>query len=184
MTTIQGNLAAMAKDVESAQERSDKLGRKAGKASAQKVDAAASHLQSASQQWDSQAPFVFETLQSLDETRLNHLRDVLTQYETHEADQVERNRKTIEETLGALLELDTAAEIRNWSQASVAGKPITERKTRQLSNAGSGSAANSHMPPPATPRSSHTDNQSQHSTRQEKEKDPGGKLLFSSTRLI
>src|SRR6266542_2643080 len=94
MTTIQGNLAAMAKEVEDAQHNSEKLSRKGGKASTQKVEAATSKLQSANQQWDSQAPFIFETLQALDERRLNHLRDVLTQYETHASDQVERNRAT------------------------------------------------------------------------------------------
>lgn len=174
MTTTQGNLAAMAKELEAAQERSDKLSKKGGKANTQKVEVASSQLQSANQQWDSQAPFIFETLQALDERRLNHLRDVLTQYETHEADRIERNRKIIEDTLSSLLEIDTAAEIKNWSQASVAGKPLTANRARQLSSAGSASAASSNMRPPPTSRSSHTDNQSQHSAMQEKES--GGKL--------
>jgi hypothetical protein len=40
MTTIQGNLASMARDLEDAQDKSDKLSKKGGKASALKVDAA------------------------------------------------------------------------------------------------------------------------------------------------
>jgi hypothetical protein len=170
MPTIQGNLAAIAKELEDAQKKSDKLAEKGGKANTHKVDNASSRLQTANQQWDSQAPFIFETLQALDEKRLNHLRDVLTQYETHEADQIERNRKTIEETLRSLLEIDTSQEIRNWSEASVAGKPITERKARQLSTAGSSITAATNVPPPQTPRSTHTthtDNHSEHSGRQE-----------------
>lgn len=172
MTTIQGNLAAMARELEDAQDKSSKLSKKGGKASAQKVESAASRLQSANQQWDSQAPFVFETLQALDESRLNHLRDFLTQYETHEADHIERNRVTVERTLSSLLEMDTSQEIKNWSQANVAGKPITERRPRQPSNAGSGSAGGSFgagsaaVAPPQTPRS-YTDNTSETSGRQE-----------------
>ena len=163
MPTIQGNLQSMAKDLEEAQDKSDKLTKKGGKASTQKVESATAKLQSANQQWDSQAPFIFETLQALDETRLNHLRDVLTQYETHEADQIERNRSIIEQTLRALLEIDTAQEIRNWSQATVSGKPVVERRTRQSSNAGSGSGSAT-LPPPPTPRS---DSMSEHSNKHE-----------------
>lgn len=183
MTTIQGNLAAMAKELEEAQDKSDKLTRKGGKASTQKVESAASKLQSANQQWESQSPFIFETLQALDETRLNHLRDVLTQYETHEADQIERNRITVEQTLSSLLEIDTSQEIKNWSQAAVAGRSMTERSARQLSNAGSSVAGgsfggtNAAPPPPQTPRSTHTDNESEHSGKHEEK---SGKLMIIS----
>lgn len=170
MTTIQGNLSSMARDLDEAQEKSDKLNKKGGKASALKVDAASSKLNSATSIWDSQAPFIYETLQALDERRLNHLRDVLTQYETHEADVIEQNRKTIEHTLSSLLEIDTSQEIKNWSQASIAGKPLNERRVRQPSTAGSGSGGTASLAPPQTPRSN-TDNQSEHSGINEK----GGK---------
>jgi enolase len=105
MTTIQGNLGAMQKKLEEAQQASDKLLKKGGKASSVKVDSANLKLDTASQEWDSQTPYVFEKLQAVDETRLNHLRDVLTQFQTHEADQVERNRITAENTLNSLLEI-------------------------------------------------------------------------------
>jgi hypothetical protein len=173
MTTIQGNLASMAKDLDDAQDKSDRLNKKGGKASALKVDAASSKLNSATSVWDSQAPFIYETLQALDERRLNHLRDVLTQYETHEADVIEQNRKTIEQTLSSLLEIDTSQEIKNWSQAGIAGKPLNERRPRQLSTAGSGSGGTASLAPPQTPRSN-TDNQSQHSAVNEK----GGKTTI------
>ncbi|TVY54391.1 Cytoskeletal protein syp1 [Lachnellula cervina] len=179
MSTVQGNLSTMAKELQDAQEKADKLSKRGGKASAQKVGQASSKLQTAESQWDSQAPFIFESLQALDERRLNHLRDVLTQFETHQADQVERNRITVEQTLSSLLEIDTAQEIRNWSSQTVAGKPITERKARQLSTSGStgvpATPSISSMPPPPTPRSTHTthtnhtDDRSEHSTRPHKE---------------
>ncbi|KAH8804700.1 Muniscin C-terminal mu homology domain-containing protein [Xylogone sp. PMI_703] len=164
MATIQGNLVSMAKDLEDAQEKSDKLSKKGGKASAQKVDNAASRLQSANQQWASQAPFIFETLQALDETRLNHLRDVLTQYETNEADQIERSRVTVEQTLGILLEIDTAQEINNWA-STVSGKPKVERSGTQYTHNSSGSASTNLQvpPPPPIPRSRTGDSASQHS---------------------
>lgn len=167
MPTIQGNLSNMAKELEDAQSKSDRLSSKGGKANAQKVEQATTRLQTATQQWEAQAPFIMENLQALDELRLNHLRDVLTQYETHEADLVERNRKTVEETLTSLLEIDTSREIRNWAAASVQGLPITERRARQLSSVGTEHTGNASLAaPPQTPRSTHTthtDNQSEHS---------------------
>lgn len=170
ISTIQGNLAAMAKELDEAQERSDKLSRKAGKASSAKVEKAAAQLQSAEQQWNSQAPFVYETLQALDETRLNHLRDVLTQYTTHQTDLMQRNTAAVEQTLNSLLEVNTSQEIKNWSHAVVAGKPITERRARQMSSTDSAvpSTPTPSLPPPPTSSSNHGDNQSQHSSRPEK----------------
>lgn len=170
MTTIQGNLAAMARELEDAQDRSDKLSKKGGKASAQKVDVAQSRLQTATNSWDAQSPFIFETLQTLDERRVNHLRDVLTQYQTLEMDNINRNQRSVESTLGLLLEIETAQEIQNWSQAAgTGGKPMIERRTttRQSSIAGSTSAGNASMPAPPTPASTHTDDQSEHSEKRE-----------------
>ena len=109
MSTIQGNLAAVAKEVDGAHRKASKVS--GGKSSANKVANATSDVESANQQWESQAPYVFEQLQSLDETRINHLRDVLTQLETHEVDLVERNRITAESCLNALLNVETSEEI-------------------------------------------------------------------------
>ena len=109
ITTIQGNLAAVAKDLDGAQKKAQKLA--GSKANANKVANATSDVDVANQAWDSQAPYVFEQLQALDESRVNHLRDVLTQFETHEVDLVERNRITAESCLNALLNVNTADEI-------------------------------------------------------------------------
>jgi hypothetical protein len=52
--------------------KSDALNEKAGKArSVAKIDQAASRLEAATDQWETQAPFIFETVQALDETRLD-----------------------------------------------------------------------------------------------------------------
>lgn len=131
--TISANLQTMAKELDDATEKSDKLSRKGGKANAQKVDQATARLESASQQWESQAPFIFETLQALDEQRVNHLRDVLTQFETHAVDQATRSQAAAEEVLNVMLEVDTAREIQNFVQRTTSGKPKIERRstTRQ-----------------------------------------------------
>ena len=121
MTTIQGNLAAVAKDVDGAHKRAAKLS--GGKSSANKVANATSDVQAANQQWESQAPYVFEQLQALDESRINHLRDVLTQLETHEVDLVERNRITAESCLNALLNVDASDEISTFVARISGGEP-------------------------------------------------------------
>lgn len=168
--TIQGNLSSMAKELEDAQSKCDKLSQKGGKASAQKVDAAAARLQTASSQWNSQAPFILETLQSVDESRLNQLRDVLTQYETHEMDNLIRCQQISESALHVLVEVDTSIEIVQWAQAVVAGRPVLDRRSaaRQSSSIAEGSpGGNAHSQPPAAPASAHADNQSEHSGKQE-----------------
>lgn len=133
--TISSNLHTMAKELDDATDKAERLTRKGGKANSQKVDMATARLESASQQWESQAPFIFETLQAVDEQRINHLRDVLTQLETHEVDQATRTQATAEEVLNTILEVNTAQEIQNYAQRTTAGKPKVERKpiTRQSS---------------------------------------------------
>jgi hypothetical protein len=164
--TIQGNLQHMAKEFDSAQEHSDKLARKGGKANANKVDQATQKLQAAQSEWDTQAPFIFEKLQSIDESRLNHMRDTLTQLLTLEADQVERNRVTAEETLNALLEVDTTVEIYNFAAQSTRGKPKIERRALGRSSSSQVGAASAQPPPTLQSREteeSARDSASQHS---------------------
>ena len=115
MSTIQGNLASMARDIGNAQKKSERLQDKGNKAATGNVANASRDLDNAQSQWDSQAPYVFETLQSVDETRLNHLRDVLTQFQTHEVDLVERNRVAVEQCLNVLLQVETADEIKTFA---------------------------------------------------------------------
>ena len=123
MSTISGNLATMAKEIDTCKKKAEKLRDKGAKAPATKVASAVSEVENATVQWESQAPYVFEKLQAVDESRLNHLRDVLTQCQTHEVDQVERNRVTAEETLNTLLNVDTADEVGAFARRTRADKP-------------------------------------------------------------
>ncbi|KAI9745804.1 MAG: hypothetical protein M1818_000485 [Claussenomyces sp. TS43310] len=181
MSTIQGNLGSMAKELEDAQERSEKLSKKGGKASSTKVDSAAQKLEVAISQWESQAPFVFEKLQAVDESRLNHLRDVLTQFQTHEADQVERGRVSAESTLNLLLEVDTAQEIQNFARATTQGKPKLEKPAirRPSANVGSSVGSGSLTPPPP-PTTGGEDDASLRSGRNEASSEPKGLKRFGT----
>ncbi|KAK4640701.1 SYP1 family protein [Podospora bellae-mahoneyi] len=146
---IGANLQTMARELDDAAEKSEKLSKKGGKANAQKVDQAASRLEAANQQWESQAPFIFETLQALDEQRINHLRDVLTQFETHEVDQATRTQAAAEEVLNMMLEINTAKEIENFASKVTAGKPKIERRSTNTR------ASNVTTPTAAAPPSVH-----------------------------
>ncbi|KAI3316613.1 Muniscin C-terminal mu homology domain-containing protein [Xylariaceae sp. AK1471] len=144
MQTIQGNLQKVARELEEAQEKSDRLTRKGGKASTQKVDMAASRLESATNQWTSQAPFVFESLQAADESRMNQLRDCLTQYGTFEGEQAQRRQVDAENVLNSLLDYNTASEIQHFASKVTTGRPKLEKRTpttRQSSSTGAPSAS-------------------------------------------
>lgn len=140
MPGIQNNLAGLAKNVETAQKKVDKARAKGAKG-ADKLASEIANAEEVHQQWDSRAPFVFEQLQSADETRLNHLRDVLTQLETHEVDQVERARQAAESCLNVLLNVETADEIKTFA-AKMAGTrvPTTAFSRRQTERAETPSA--------------------------------------------
>jgi F-BAR domain only protein len=148
MTTIQGNLTAIAKDFESAQKKAEKLRDKSGRPD--RVANASSSVDDASQQWESQAPYVFEQLQSLDETRVNFLRDVLTQFQTHEVDQVERNRTSAESCLNALLNIETADEIKTFA-AKISGGIGSTLRRRSSAATGARPQSASLVAPPTPP---------------------------------
>jgi hypothetical protein len=152
MATIQGNLAAVAKDFDSAQKKAEKLREKSGRPD--KVANASSNVDDASQQWETQAPYVFEQLQSLDETRVNFLRDALTQFQTHEVDLVERNRTNAESCLNALLTLETADEIKSFAAKISGGRESSLGPRRRRSSAATGARPHSaSLAPPPTPPS-------------------------------
>lgn len=130
MSTVQGNLGALAKDVDRAQQKTDKLRGKGERSDGSKIANANSDLDTAQAQWDSLAPQVFGSLQSLDETRLNHLRDALTQYQTHEMDQLERSRISGEQCLNVLLNVETADEIKTFAIKAVQARPTLARAQR------------------------------------------------------
>ncbi|ODH29085.1 hypothetical protein ACO22_03808 [Paracoccidioides brasiliensis] len=140
MSTMQHDLANLAKELESVTRKADKLKDKGPKAAA-KTSSAVSAAQDVAQQWESRAPFVFEQLQAVDEHRLNHLRDVLTQYETHEVDRIERDRESAESCLNALLNVQTDEEIRAFTTKAIGGRAPVSRRTNPPSAAS----------PPASP---------------------------------
>ena len=152
ISTIQGNLSSLARDVEAAQRKASKLS--GGKTSAAKVANATSDVDAANQQWDSQAPYVFEQLQALDESRINHLRDALTQLETHEADQVERNRTSAENCLNTILNVNTAEEISAFVARQTANAPPMSE--RHASRNRTNSTAGATSPPPELPAPAET----------------------------
>ncbi|KAK4498588.1 hypothetical protein PRZ48_011246 [Zasmidium cellare] len=134
MTTIQGNLASLAKDVERAQQKTDKLQTKNERADPGKVANASSDLDNARQQWESQAPYVFENLQALDETRVNQLRDLLTQFQTLEVDQVEKARVAAESCLNVLLNVETQDEIKTFAIKTLSKpRPSETPRTNRMS---------------------------------------------------
>lgn len=149
MGNMAGNLTAMAKELDAARKKSEKLKAKGAKAKPSEVGEAAQEEQQAEWQWDSQAPFVYEKLQAVDETRLNHLRDALTQFQTHEVDQVERSRITAEETLNLLLNIETADEIQMWSLRLRSGD--IPQPSRKMSNPPPPSPAARNLAPPPVP---------------------------------
>ncbi|KAH7031617.1 Muniscin C-terminal mu homology domain-containing protein [Microdochium trichocladiopsis] len=155
MQTIQGNLTNMAKELEDAQHASDKLSKKGGKASAAKMDMAAAKLESATGQWESQAPFIFETLQALDESRMNHLRDALTQYGTFEGERAQRHQADAELILNSLLDYSTATEISHFASRTTAGKPKLEKRATSLrQNSTAGTTTSTTAPSTTAPNNS------------------------------
>ena len=154
MSTIQGNLAALARDVETAEKKADKLKNgRSGKASSNKVANATSDYELANQQWESQAPYVYEQLQALDEGRVNHLRDALTQLQTHELDAVTKSRSSAETCLNLLLSVNTSEEISAFVAMSSGERPTIHPRPKSRSASGNALAI-----PPRQHAPSETDN--------------------------
>lgn len=145
ITTVQGNLASIARDVTKAREKAEKSNAKSGR----RAEDAATGVEDTSREWETQAPFVFEQLQALDENRVNHLRDVLTQFQTHEADQVERNRASAESCLNALLNIETVDEIKTFAARVQQGRGVNSR--RQSFPLGEQRPSSSGIVPPTPP---------------------------------
>lgn len=146
MGNMSGNLSAIAKEVHNAQKKAQKLDAKGGN----RAEDARTNVDDATAQWESQAPFVFEQLQALDESRINHLRDVLTQFQTHELDQIERSRASAETCLNALLNVETADEIKTFA-LKAKGQAAAAPSARQDSIPGSSALRPSGSVPPTPP---------------------------------
>ncbi|KAK2858412.1 hypothetical protein FQN49_004758 [Arthroderma sp. PD_2] len=149
MTSIQNDLSALVKTLETAQKKLDKIKDK-GPKHASKVPPAQSAADDARTQWQSRAPFVLEQLQAIDEHRVNHLRDILTQYQTHEADQVERSRQAAEGSLNALLNIEAGEEIRAYVSKKSGGRLPAENAPS--TPAAASTAASARQATPTSPK--------------------------------
>lgn len=129
-------LAAAAKAVDQAEEKSEKIKRRGQKAKHAQVAEAAKGVESANSEWESQAPFAFEKFQAADESRCNHLRDVLTTWQTLELDQAQRNMQAAETTLNAILDINTNDEIKGFANKVTAGKAKIERLRSRTGSSG------------------------------------------------
>ncbi|KIW93196.1 uncharacterized protein Z519_05801 [Cladophialophora bantiana CBS 173.52] len=155
LNTAQGNLMSIAKELSSAQRKAAKGGRRA--------DTASSTVEDASRQWESQAPYVFEQLQIVDESRVNHLRDVLTQFQTHEVDCLEKNKVSAESCLNALLNVETADEIKTFAARAVSGGAGTLRRLSSATTGGRPTSSTIRAPPTPPPPRGTSEGQSQRS---------------------
>ena len=162
ISTIQGNLGALAKELDQAHQKMEKLRGKGTRSDTSRISSAQTNVNTAMQQWDSQAPFVYEQLQALDEHRVNHLRDALTQLQTHEIDQLERSRASAESALNALLNVDTSDEISTFvARTQGSGGPPSLLSPRTANRPSTSNATNATTPvSPATPLSSRRNNTS------------------------
>ncbi|KAG0643859.1 hypothetical protein HOY80DRAFT_879540 [Tuber brumale] len=136
MKNLETNMAAVAKAVDSAEEKVEKLKKRGPKAKAHQVAEAASAASNALAEWDSQAPFVFEKFQAADESRVNQLRDVLTTWQTLEVDQSQRSMQSAESTLNVILDISTEDEIRGFANKATVGKQRIERERSRTASSG------------------------------------------------
>lgn len=148
ISTMKGNLTSLARDFDEAQKRSDKIQGKGSKADTSKLSSALSGVQEAGVQWESQAPFVFESLQALDESRVNHLRDTLTQLQTHEVDVLERSRATAASTLELILNVSTSDEISAFVARNAEGTPSLQTPRRPTTASQRPSTPSTSLAPP------------------------------------
>lgn len=115
MKTIEANLTALAKQVDAAEEKSEKIKKRGARANVAKVSEVASQVEKTVADWESQAPFIFERLQAVDESRLNHLRDSLTQFHTLENDCATKAVQISQECLTNILDFKTEEEIKAFA---------------------------------------------------------------------
>ncbi|TGZ81765.1 hypothetical protein EX30DRAFT_340630 [Ascodesmis nigricans] len=134
MKALETNLGTVAKTIDVAEERAEKLKKRGAKAKAQQVADSAASVSSAYAEWDSQAPFVFEKFQVADEGRCNNLKDALTRLQTLELDRTQSSMKAVEETLAEMLDISTADEMKGFANKAIAGRQHLERRRSKASN--------------------------------------------------
>ncbi|PHH56077.1 hypothetical protein CFIMG_003445RAa [Ceratocystis fimbriata CBS 114723] len=133
LNTIHANLVSMARELDDAQEKTEKLSKKGAKTQA-KMEQASARLEAAISQWESQAPFVFESLQVADEARVNQMRNLLTQYETMDLDCSQRSAASSTNALNLLLEVSTQREIDQFVHRTTSGRVKPVRSEPQSTN--------------------------------------------------
>jgi hypothetical protein len=155
MGNVTGNLNAIARDVDSAEKRAEKLKDKAGKSNVDKVANAATSVEDAKEQWESQAPYVFEKLQEVDELRLEHMRACLTQFQTLASETHSSVGLAAEQALNSLLNVKTEDEITNFAKNGPAEAEKTSLRDRRMSRpptltqlSSAAPATSSLVPPP------------------------------------
>jgi F-BAR domain only protein len=132
MTRSMDSIQKIVKDMDNANKKAEKLRDRSGKVNVDKVATAASSVEDARVQWDSQAPFVFESLQEVDEVRLDHLRGCLTQFQTYSSEVNTAVSSAAEESLNALLNWQTAVEIQHFTlKAPTSLSMLRERRKSQ-----------------------------------------------------
>lgn len=146
MKNMEGNLTVIAKSIESAEEKAEKLKKRGTKAKAQQVADAATAVQNAYADWDSQAPFVFERFQVADEARCNNLKDALTRLQTLELDRTQTSMQAVEGTLAQMLDIDATQETKAFANKATGGRQTMARRQSRTSSRGTGAAVN-----PSTP---------------------------------
>lgn len=124
LPSMHNDLLNLSKTLDAAQKKADKAKDKKAKG----ADKAKLSLSEAARQWEARAPSAFEQLQAADENRLIHLRDVLTQFQTHEVDQIERAREIAESCLNVLLNVETADEIKTFAAKISGGRDETAQR--------------------------------------------------------
>jgi hypothetical protein len=132
ITRSMDSIQKIVKDMDNAHKKADKLKDRGGRANVDKVATATSSMEDAQGQWDSQAPFVFESLQVVDEARLDHLRGCLTQFQTYSSEVSTAVNTAAEESLNALLNWQTSVEIQHFTlKAPTSVSMLRERRQSQ-----------------------------------------------------
>jgi chromosome segregation ATPase len=131
ITRSMDSIQQILRDMDNAHKRADKL-KASGRANVDKVATATSSMEDAQGQWDSQAPFVFESLQAVDEARLDHLRGCLTQFQTYSSEVSTAVSAAAEDSLNALLNWQTSVEIQHFTlKAPSSVSQLRERRKSQ-----------------------------------------------------
>ncbi|OLL22803.1 Cytoskeletal protein syp1 [Neolecta irregularis DAH-3] len=134
MRHVESNIASLAKYVELAEGKVEKV-KKKGKALPTKVEQVLESMSIVRGQWETEAPFVFERFQAIDERRLEFIKDIYHKYENLEIEQAKRKTEISDGVLLDIGNLSVKSEIDNYVQRSLLlGDPTAAAKPRLGSN--------------------------------------------------